>query len=103
MFGNNPVAMVFAREISEPLTSLVKKIDAATESNKDKRMRSAVVFLSDQENADKKLKEWANKEGIKTTIIAVDNVTGPPGYHIAKDADVTLVLYTKRRVVANFA
>ena len=32
--GTNPVAMIFARETSPELTSLIKKIDAATDNNK---------------------------------------------------------------------
>ena len=49
--------MVFAREISDPVTSLVKKIDAATVKNSSSRMGSFAVFLSDQEGLDKKLKD----------------------------------------------
>ena len=95
--------MIFAREISDPLTSLVKKIDAATEKNISKRMGSFVVFLSDDENAKANIKALAAKEHIKRTILTLDNVTGPPYYKIAKDADVTVMLYTRRVVEANFA
>ncbi len=95
--------MVFAREISEPVTSLVKKIDAATAKHSDARMGSFAVFLSDQEGLDKKLKEWANKEQIKKTALTIDNPAGPAPYKIAKDADVTVLLYVHKRVQANFA
>src|SRR5437588_1198653 len=47
--GQNPVAMIFAREASEPLTTLIKKIDAATAKNSGCSMGSFVVFLSDSE------------------------------------------------------
>src|SRR5579862_6212558 len=103
MFGSRPVAMVFAREASDSLTSLVKKLDAATLNNKDKKMGSFVVFLTDEENAQDRLKGLADKQGIKNTIFAIDNVSGPPGYEIAKEADVTVVLYHKRKIEANFA
>ena len=95
--------MIFAREVSDPLTSLVKKIDAATEKNVSSKMCSFVVFLTDEENAKDKLKSLADKEGIKRTILTIDNVPGPPDYHIAKEADVTVVLYTDRVVKANYA
>src|SRR5438105_12654506 len=95
--------MIFAREASDPLTSLVKKIDAATEKNVSSKMCSFVVFLTDEENAKDKLKSLADKEGIKRTILTIDNVPGPPDYHIAKEADVTVVLYNKRKVEANYA
>ncbi len=95
--------MVFAREISDPVTSLVKKIDAATVKNSDSRMASFAVFLSDQEGLDKKLKEFADKETIKKTALTIDNPAGPGPYKIAKDADVTVLLYVKKNVKANYA
>src|SRR4029077_15265160 len=95
--------MIFAREVSDPLTRLVKKIDDATAKNSSKHMGSFVVFLSDDESLEKQLKDVAKKEGIKNTILTIDNPAGPKGYDVAKDADVTVVLYTKRTVKANHA
>ena len=80
--------MIFAREVSDPLTSLVKKIDAATAKNN--KMCSFIVFLTDEENAKVKLKDLANKEGNKHTVFTIDNVPGPAQYHIAKEADVKI-------------
>jgi hypothetical protein len=102
--GGNPVAMIFARKVTGPLTSLVKKIDAATVKNAAKKMGSFVVFLSDDdEKLADQLKALAEKEGIKKTVLTIDNPAGPPRYNIAKDADVTVVLYNKQNVKANFA
>jgi hypothetical protein len=85
------------------VTSLVKKIDTATAKNSNSRMGSFAVFLSDQEGLDKKLKEFADKEKIKKTALTIDNPAGPPSYKIAKDADVTVLLYVHKRVKANYA
>ena len=95
--------MIFAREASDSLTSLVKKIDAATEQNKGKNMKSFIVFLTDEESANDKLKQLAEKNSIKHLVVSIDNVAGPKGYNIAKDADVTVVLYNKRQVESNYA
>ncbi len=95
--------MIFAREVSAPLTSLVKKIDAATAANKSKRMGSFVVFLSDDEKLAPKAKELATSENLKNCILSIDNPAGPDGYNVAKEADITVVLYNKRKVEANFA
>ena len=94
--------MIFAREITGPLTSLVKKIDEATAKNNDASMGSFVVFLSDDEGLEKKLKDLAKTEKIKDTVLTIDNPAGPRGYEIAKDADVTVVLYKGRVVKANY-
>jgi hypothetical protein len=99
--GGNPVAMIFAREVSDNLTSLVKKIDAETAKNKGAKMGSFVVFLSEDEKLQDKLKELATKEGITNTIFAIDNPAGPKGYEVAKDSDITVVLYVKQKVQAN--
>ena len=95
--------MIFAREVSDPLTSLVKKIDAATAKHSDCHMGSFVVFLSGDEGLEKQLKELAKKDKIEHTVLSIDNPAGPRGYNIAKDADVTVVLYTNQKVKANYA
>src|SRR5262249_3736569 len=77
--------------------------DEATVKNKDKSMGSFVVFLNDKEGLDKELTAVADKEGIQKTILAVDNTGGPKAYEVAKDADVTVVLYVDRKVKANHA
>ncbi len=94
--------MIFAREVNDNLTSLVKKIDAKTVKNGKKNMGSFVVFLSDKEDLDKQLKQIAEKQGLKEIVLTIDNVSGPQGYDVAKDADVTVVMYNKRKVEANF-
>ena len=71
--------------------------------NSASKLCSFVVFLTDEENAKDKLKSLADKEGINRTILTIDNVPGPAGYHIAKEADVTVVLYNKRKVEVNHA
>lgn len=96
--------MIFARDITGPLTSLVKKIDAATAKNSGCSMGSFVVFLSDDEAMEKRLKELSDKESLKHTIVTLmNNPSGPPAYKVAKDADVTVVLYNQHKVKANYA
>jgi hypothetical protein len=95
--------MIFAREISDDLTSLVKKIDDATDQHSDCRMGSFVVFCSDEEGLENKLKTLADKKKLKHIVLTIDNPAGPKSYEIAKDADVTVVLYTNQKVKANYA
>ena len=95
--------MIFAREINDGLTSLVKKIDEATDKNSDCRMGSFVVFCSDEEGLREKLEALAKKEKLKHIVLTIDNPAGPERYNVAKDADVTVVLYTKSKVKVNYA
>jgi hypothetical protein len=100
--GTNPVAMIFARQCSPALVKLIKKVDACTAKHKANDMGSFVVFLNDDENLPKKLKQVADKESIKHTVLSVDNPAGPQKYHVSKAADVTVVLYTDHTVKANY-
>jgi hypothetical protein len=96
--------MIFAREISGPLTSLVKKLDEATVKNRDKKLGSFVVFLTeDAAGTSTKLTDLAEKEKIGQTLLTVGEAAGPDGYEVAAEADVTVVLYVGRVVKANYA
>jgi hypothetical protein len=101
--GQNPVVMIFAREQTDDLTALIKKVDACTEQNKDAKMGSFVVYLNDSEGLSDQLKKVAEKENIKNTILSIDNPAGPKSYNVSKEADVTVVLYVNRVVKANRA
>jgi hypothetical protein len=92
--------VVFARKIDDSLTSLVKKIDTVSQ---EKKIKSFVVMLSDDEGIEDQLKKLAEKNNLKKTVLTKDNVAGPSDYSIAKDAAVTVILYNKRKVEANHA
>ena len=92
--------MVFARKPSDTLNSLVKKLDAAVG---EKKIKAFVCFLNDDEKLPDQLKALSEKEKIKNTPFTVDNPAGPTAYKIAKDADVTVLLYKKHVVKANHA
>jgi len=95
--------VIFAREVSDSLTSLVKKIDAATVDHSKQHMGSFVVFCNDDEGLKEKLKDLAKKEKLQDIILTIDQPTGPEKYKISKDADVTVILYDNRVVKANYA
>jgi hypothetical protein len=101
--GLNPVAMIFARETSEPVATLLKKIDEATVKHEADKMGSFVVFLGDTDALQPKLKALAAKANLKDLVVSIDAPAGPEKYGVANDADVTVVLYTKGTVKANYA
>jgi len=94
--------MIFTREISDPLTSLVKKVDAENQE-KGRKMGSFVVMLSDDEGMEKKLKDFAEKQKLEKTALTLDGPAGPSDYHINKSAEVTVVLYVNKTVKVNRA
>jgi len=97
------VVCIFARETNGTLTSLVKSIDAEIAKNKD--LKSFVVVLTDDaDSTASKLKELAHECGIKNIpLTVVESPAGPPQYKIAKDADVTVMLWRGTEIKVNHA
>ena len=102
-FGQAPVVMVFAREVNPTVTKLIKELDSCTAKNKSADMGSCVIFCSDAKYLEAKLKNLVEKEKVQNCVLAIDNPAGPEDYNIAKDADVTVLVYKERKVAANFA
>jgi hypothetical protein len=99
------VVNVFARELTDDLASLVKQLDEVVGKNEDKKMGGFVVLLSEDPDADDpKLQAFAEKHGIKNLPLTIfDGVAGPPDYKVAQEADVTVHLWVKLEVKANYA
>jgi len=101
--GTNPVAMIFAREVTPELTRLITKLDTCTAKNSSCKMGSFVVFCSNDEAIEGKLKKLAKDKELKKVVLSIDNPAGPEKYNVSRDADVTVVLYVDRTVKQNFA
>ena len=96
---------IFTREITDELTSLVKKIDKLVLKNRKKQMKAFVILLTEDPDADEaKLKKLAEKHGIKFVPLTLfDGLAGPPNYRISKDAETTVMLWRDVKIKANFA
>src|SRR4051812_40320866 len=99
--GGNPVAVVFAREATPEVAKLLKQLDEATVKNAKAEMGSYAVFCNDKDGLDKALTKLAAEQKITKHVLAIDNPAGPEKYKIAKDADVTVILYSEFKVAAN--
>jgi hypothetical protein len=100
-----PAVVIFARGLSDPLGKLVGRLDKAVRAHQKENLRAWVTFLSDnQTGLDPQVVRWAEKHAIGTVPLGVfEDKDGPPSYRLAPDADVTILLFNKRRVAANFA
>ena len=96
---------IFARELTDDLASLVKQVDEKVGENKEKKMASFVVVLSEDPAAyEAKLKDLAKKEGVKNIpLTTYENSEGPESYKVSKDAEVTVLLWVGLKVKANHA
>lgn len=97
-----PGVMILARRLSDPLTSLVKKVDAVNKEQGNK-LCSFVVFLDDETGFAAKLKDLAAKEKLDKTVLAIDNPKDTGADGVPKEAEVTVVLFVKHKVKVNRA
>jgi hypothetical protein len=103
--GDRPAVIVFARSLSDPLGKLLHQIDGALAEQKKNELRAWATFLSkDQPGLDPRLVEFGKKHSIGNVSLTVfEDLVGPPTYRLAVEADVTVLVAVKQRVVANFA
>lgn len=104
--ADKPAAIVFARTLSDPLGKLTAKLDQAVADAKVPELKGWLTLLADAKHADAeaKLVAWGRKHAVKAMPLgAFDDPVGPPSYRLARDADVTVLLCVKQKVVANFA
>jgi hypothetical protein len=103
--ADRPAVVVFARSLSEPLGQLVRQIDQAVLDHKAVDLRAWVTFLgNDQPGLDPQVVRWGRQHAIRAVPLGVfEDAGGPPSYRLAREADVTVLLFVKHKVVANFA
>jgi hypothetical protein len=102
---DRPAVVVFARKLSDPLGKLTAGLDKAVADNKAAELRAWVTFLAaDQSALDAKVVDWGKMYAVRNLSLTVfEDVDGPPSYRLSRDADVTVILFVKRKVVADFA
>jgi hypothetical protein len=83
--GYDLVALIFAREVSDPLTGLVKTIDmqlgeSGVRHKTGRKLGVFVVFCSDDPGLQPQLQNLITKEGIKNVVLSVsrNKSQGPP-------------------------
>ena len=93
---------VFARKTSEPLASLVKQIDKKIGENES--LKSFVVIMTkDRQNTEDALNKLAKDASVKhVPLTMIGEKDGPPDYEVSADADVTIVMWNKHTVKANY-
>src|SRR4051794_19486400 len=102
--GANPAVMIFARDTSDELVRLVRKVDEAAVKNARAGLGCFVVVCSEDAKMEERLKELAKTLGLKKCILTLyPSRAGPNGYNLHAQADVTVVLYVRRNARAVYA
>lgn len=118
-------------EPSAPVQDLLKKLDAAIARHPQARIGACAVFLSDggyrqalegklenvpkttdeplakaivsKQQQETRLRDLAKKLGLKNLTLALGSKEGPANYKIPADADVTVLAFSKQRVVGYYS
>jgi hypothetical protein len=103
--AERPAVVIFARSLSDPLGRLVGGVDKALADHKAADLRGWVTFLhDDQLTFDPQVVQWSKKQALRNVPLGVfEDLVGPPSYKLHRDADVTVLLFVKQKVVGNFA
>lgn len=102
--ADKPAVIVFSRKVSDPLGKLLVKFDNWLLAQPKDSVRAWMTVLGENTISLDDLAKWAKEAGIKSVPVGVfDDPIGPPTYKLHNDADVTVLLYVKQKVVANFA
>ena len=94
---------VFARKTSEPLASLVKQLDEKIGENG--KLKGFVVIVPKKgEKPAADLEKLAQDAGIKHVPLTIgESPNGPLDYEIARNADVTVLMWNEQKVKVNRA
>src|SRR4051812_40991189 len=94
--------MIFLREVSDPLTGLVKKVEKAAADMRSRGVDTYVVFHNNEDkDLETKLKAFVEKEQIQSCALSISKAI-PAGYKVPKDADVTVLCFLQQTARAVF-
>lgn len=101
--ADKPTVIVFARRLSKPLATLLQRLDQETTTRSSSGFKAWMTLLTDTADLEQ-LAKWSQMQGLKAVPVgAFEDIDGPPAYTLAEEAEVTVLLFVKRKVVANFA
>lgn len=103
--GQRPVVMVFLRKLETDIKPLLKQVDRLVDDHRAEGLRSFGVFVSeDPSEAISQVQTFSFDHKITLPLtVASTTIAEPHCQNIHEEADVTVVLYEKRRVVKSYA
>ena len=105
-YGPRPVVMIFAREVTPALLTLIQRLEtvtAASSAGSDESLGSCVIVCSDAESLPGQLAGLAQQMQLKHLVLATCKATGPTSYNISTEADLTILLYRHAQVTVNYS
>jgi hypothetical protein len=101
--GDDPAVIILARATSDTLGDLAKLVDKQLQ--KQSKLRGWITFVGMSQPAkEPELLQWSKAQGLRSLPVGIfEGISGPPGYKLHADAEVTVLLVKSSKVVYNFA
>lgn len=100
-YGARPQVMVFTRKGGAEVVSLSKELNAAVAKNSEKQLTAFVNVLGDKAAAEKTAKELGADSAKVPVVVPVENENGPANYGLNPDAEVTVIIASKGKVISS--
>lgn len=104
--GSRPQVMVFTRSADAKVVALVKQLDEQVKKNEEAQLRAFVNVLGDSKDAasdDAKKLSSTTKAELIPFVVPNEFENGPEDYGINSKAEVTIILASDNKVLANHA
>lgn len=103
--GADPAVIVLARSTSEPLGNFLQQLDRDLSKFQDAKLRAWATMVGlNQPSEEPKLAAWSKRFGLRHIPLGIyEDPLGPPGYRLHQDADLTILLVHKNKVLHNLA
>lgn len=103
--GNDPAIIILARSTSVPLGKFLNQLEKLLDKPAKPELRAWVTFVGmDQPRQEPDIITWSKQTGIRKIPVGIfEASSGPPGYKLHADADLTILLVRNGKVVHNFA
>ena len=103
-YGPRPQVMVFTRKTDGEVANLTKELNSAVAANSEKKLAAFVnVLNADKGAAEKGAADLAAHADVKNVpvVVPVESENGPANYGLNPDAEVTVIIANKSKVVAS--
>lgn len=89
--GPNPCVLIFTRDTSAPVTTLVQKLEEIA-TNKKAKLDSFVVLAGDPKEQEAKLAAFAETHKLASTTLSVEPFAKLRPFHVSKQHDITVMI-----------
>jgi len=102
--AEKPAVVIFSRKLGDPLARLLLKCDDFLQKQPSDSAHCWMTVLGEKTATLDELAKWSKNAGLKHVPVGVfDDPVGPPSYKLNESAEVTVLLWVNRKVVANFS